>query len=88
MTAEQITAIQHDMRLSDAQLCEALGFATESGMKRIQRWKQGGEKPSGPAAKMLLLLHKLDRAIKAADAGENMHVVLERVRDAVPDFLQ
>ena len=89
LSAEQVKGIQHSMRLSDAQLCEVLGFATGAGMTRIQRWKDPHreEEPSGPAAKLLVLLHRLDSAMRIADTGDNARA-MEMVRDALPDYLQ
>lgn len=87
LTVAQITNIQRDMRLSDSQLAETLGFAPAAGERRIKRWKDGAEKPSGPAAKLLLLLHKLDTAMRVRDRGDPARA-LEIVQDAMPEVLQ
>lgn len=83
----QVKGIQHAMKLSDEQLAEALGLSASNGTTRIRKWKSGKEEPSGPAAKLLLLLYRVDGALRQIDSGEwdRGH---ETLRRAVPDFLQ
>lgn len=87
LAGDQITAIQHAMKLSDDQLVEALGLSPGSGRRRLRRWKAGELEIAPSTAKLLLLLHRLDNAIKVIDIGEwdRGH---EMLRSALPDFLQ
>ena len=87
LTPDMVTGLQHGMNLSDEQLSEVLGFSPKSGPRRIRKWKDGSEVPSGSAAALLVLISKLDTALRQIDNGEieRGHTTL---RDAVPDFLQ
>lgn len=85
--AQQVTAIQHSMKLSDRQLAEVLGLSEKNGPDRIRKWKSGSQVPSGPAFAYLKLLYAVESALRVIDAGEwdRGH---EMLRSAVPDFLQ
>jgi len=88
LSAEQITAIQHAMKLSDAQLLEAIGYDVNStSLRHLRRWKTGEDTPKGTARTALKLLFAMDRANRLIDSGEwdRGHEVL---RNALPDFMQ
>lgn len=87
ISALEVTGIQHSMRLSDLQLSDMLGFARSAGLRRLGRWKDGSDIPSGPAAKMLRLLYRLDAAMRVFDRGDAVRA-MEMVREALPEELQ
>lgn len=56
MTGEELKALQHAARLSDAAFLEALGQeATPAALRRLRRWKKAPAVPEKAAAAALSL---------------------------------
>lgn len=95
----EIVHLRRQLRLSIEQLGAALGFqahfvqhgaATEMkvpGARRIRRWEEGSEQPTGSALAALRYLRAIDRAIGFFEDGEP-HRGVEVLRAVLPDFMQ
>lgn len=87
LAAEQVKLMQTAMGLSDTRMVELLGFSPNTGLRRLRRWHDGSEAPTGSAAKLLVMAYRLDRGVKLMETGE-WDRAQEVFRGILPDFMQ